>query len=94
MTLSSRAKRNLLLAFWQYDRCSFTARIVIVCTDGFGADPAQDVNDTMLFRCQQEVQAAFSHHTPHFLKIEFIRWDSDLITILPRALGTEVLFPR
>ena len=43
---------------------------------------------------KQKRQAAFSHHTPHFLRIRYVRWDYALITILPRALGTEVLFPR
>ena len=43
---------------------------------------------------KQKRQAAFSHHTPHFLRIRYVRWDYAMITILPRALGTEVLFPR
>ena len=29
-----------------------------------------------------------------FLRIRYVRWDYAMITILPRALGTEVLFPR
>ena len=49
----------------------------------------KNVIDTMLFKCKQRRQAAFSHHTPHFLRIDFVRWNYALITILPRALGTE-----
>ena len=44
----------------------------------------------MLFRCKQEVQTAFNHHEPLFLKFSFVRWNYALVTILPRALGTEV----
>ena len=51
---------------------------------------AENVIDTELFTCKQEMQAAFSRHTPHLLRIKFVRWDYALITILPRALGTEV----
>ena len=34
---------------------------------------AEDVFDTMLFRCQQEVQAACNRHTPLFLRIKLVR---------------------
>ena len=36
---------------------------------------AEDVIDTMLFRCKQEVKAAFNRYTPHLLKFSFVRWD-------------------
>ena len=66
-------------------------KIVVACTAGFRADPTRS-------RCYwhdavqvwQEMQTAFNRHTPLLLKVRFDRWSYALITVLPRALGTEV----
>ena len=48
---------------------------------------AEDVIDTMLFRCKQEVQAAFNRHTPHLLKFRFVRWGYALSRSPPACIG-------
>ena len=52
------------------------------------------VIDTMLFQVKKGNAGCFQPSHASFPQIRYVRWDYAMITILPRALGTEVLFPR
>ena len=44
------------------------------------------VINTMLFKCDRN-EAAFNRHTPHFLKIKFVRWRLCLVHNPPASIG-------
>ena len=48
---------------------------------------AVDVIDAMLFKRGWEMQAAFNRHTPHLLKVSFVRWRYALSRNPPASIG-------
>ena len=77
--LSSRSSRSVRL------QCKGLLSFALLASKQ--TQNAEDVIDTMLFRCKQEVQAAFNRHTPHLLRFSFVRWGYALNRSPPACIG-------